>query len=63
MGGPVKDRLERVAAWAHAKRHAYAEKDALGALSALTGDEFLAARERALDLAMCVDPGHCDHVS
>lgn len=62
MGGPLREALDRFIARTHAKRHVYAERDALAALATLSGDEFEAARAHALELAMCVDPGHCDHI-
>lgn len=58
----MRTSLERVASWAHAKRHTFAERDAIAALAGLTGDEFDRARAWALELSMCLDPGHCDHI-
>lgn len=54
--------LRRVAARARMRAHEAEERRARAALVAARGDAFDAARERYLELHLCVDPLTCDHL-
>lgn len=52
--------LANLSRWARLKHHALAERQARRHLALATGDTFVAARDRVLELSLCPDPLACD---